>query len=235
MNTQALKETTNGSNGLQELVERLRRKSASEHGVSPQDLADVEGMLAFLLDKYGECALPEVQIAKQEVVKCRKQIELQEALGHVTHRTPKKVMKSLWRQGKEIGMTDFKGFRMIDKLLYPELSPGVPNVVKIIDGLKAQAVSSRGVSKEDIDALQDVISRLEVSDPPLTASDKSFRIATKLLTRVTNQLTLQNALSKVTTMTPLTAKQRCEDFSYACCMLFGVLCSKRFVSVGHPI
>ena len=191
---------------LQTLVELLRQKSASERGVSSQDLAEVEGMLAFLQDKYGECALPEVQIAKQEIVRCRAQIDLQDALGHINHRTPKKVMKELWMQGKEIGMTKFKGFRTIDKLLYPELSPGAPNVIKIIDGLKAQAMSSRGVSKEDIDSLQAVLNRMESVN--YSEEDKSFRIATHLLAKVTKQLTLQNALRKVTVMTPLSAKQR---------------------------
>jgi hypothetical protein len=173
--------------------------------VSRDDLGEIELMLACLLDKYGECALPEVQIARQEVVRCSKQIELQEALGHINHRTPKKVLKSLWKQGKEIGMTQFKGFRTIDKILYPELSAGVPNVIKIIDGLRAQAGSSQGVSKEDIESLEAVLTRLGEAD--LTIADKSFRIATKLLSRVTKQLTIQNALSKVTVMTPLTAKQ----------------------------
>jgi hypothetical protein len=210
---QALKETTTSSgsgssgsdDGLQQLVERLRGKSKTENGVSPKDLSDVEGMLVFLLDKYGECSLPEVQIARQETERCKQQIELQEALSHVTHRTPKKVLKSLWKQGKEIGMTQYKGFRAIDSMLYPELSAGAPNVIKIIDGLRAQAGSSRGVSREDIEALEAVLRRLEDAD--LTIADKSFRIATKLLSRVSKQLTLQNALSKVSVMTPLTAKQ----------------------------
>lgn len=175
------------------------------NGVSHQDLADVENMLQFLLDKYGECSLPEVQIARQEVTRCKTQIEIQESLGHVNHRSPRKILKELWRQGKEIGMTEYKGFILIDKILYPELSAGAPNVIKIIDGLRAQAVSSHGVSKDDIESLENVLKRLE--EVGLSDSDKSFRIASKLLLRVTKQFTIQNALSKVTVMTPLTAKQ----------------------------
>jgi len=205
----ALKETTTGSSGeqndLKDLVDRLRHKSADVNGVSRQDLADVENMLEFLLDKYGECSLPEVQIARQEVTRCKTQIDIQESLAHVNHRSPRKILKELWRQGKEIGMTNYKDFVLIDKMLYPELSAGAPNVIKIIDGLRAQAVSSHGVSKEDVESLENVLKRLE--EVGLSDADKSFRIASKLLIRVTKQYTIQNALSKVTVMTPLTAKQ----------------------------
>lgn len=204
-----MKETTSGNSGeqndLKDLVDRLRRKSALECGVSRKDLADVESMLEFLLDKYGECSLPEVQIARQEVERCKTQIDVQESLAHVNHRTPRKILKGLWKQGKEIGMTQYKGFKTIDKLLYPELSQGAPNVIKIIDGLRAQAVSSQGVSLQDVESLENVMERL--GEAGLSAADKSFRIATKLLARVKKQYTIQNALLKVTIMTPLTAKQ----------------------------
>ena len=190
---------------LQDLVNKLKCKSESAEGIAEKDLVEVEELLHFLKDKYGECSLPEVQVAKQQVMQCRTQIELQGSFGHINHRTPRKVLKQLWKQAKELNMTNFKGFRVVDKLLYPELANGTPNVIRIIDGLRAQAGSSQGVSEDAIESLHTILKTLEEAN--LTMEDKSFRIASKLLSRVSKQLTIQNALAKVTVTTPLTAKQ----------------------------
>ena len=193
------------SNGLTALVEKIQAKRGSEEGLSPQDIEEVDDVLRILEQDYGECTFTEVELAKQEVKRGKKQLQLQDALSHISQRTSKAALKSLWRQCKEVGMVEFKGFKKIDSALYPELSPDAPNVIKIIDTLKVLAGSSRGVSLQDIESLKALLSRLNATG--VSTDDKAFRAATKLLSKVTKQLAIQNALAKVTMMTPTKAKQ----------------------------
>jgi hypothetical protein len=101
----------NDMESIHEIISDLVRACSSEDGITVDDIDPIEQALQQV--QYSGSALAkyasELMMAREELARAKKQLELQASLTALTERTPLWKIRNLVQQAEKLGMENYRG------------------------------------------------------------------------------------------------------------------------------